>query len=104
MSWASLAGKNFWHKNFDKKLVQEVLDYSKTLSMHLHNAKQHLEALPEHPVAPSTTPWRYQQFLKHVKNFYINDAIDLVKEVQMEFLIGWSGPPMTTNDMCYKWP
>ena len=24
---------NFLHKNFDKKLVQEVLDYSKTLSM-----------------------------------------------------------------------
>ena len=42
--------------------------------------------------------------MKHVKTFYINDAIDLAKEVQMEFLIGWSGPPMTTNEMCYKWP
>ena len=96
--------KNLLTKEFNKKNVQSVLDHGKMLSMQLHSAKHHIQENPEHPFAPSTTPWRYQQFLKHVRDFYFNEGRDLAKQVQMDYLIEWTGPVKTTNEMSYKWP
>ena len=96
--------KNFLTKEFNKKKVQSVLDYGKMLSMQLYSAKLHIQENPEHPFAPSTTPWRYQQFLKHVRDFFFNEGRDLAKQVQMDYLIEWTGPVKTTNEMSYKWP
>ena len=96
--------KNFLTKEFNKKKVQSVLDYGKMLSMQLYSAKLHIQELPEHPFAPSTTPWRYQQFLKHAKLWYLNDAKELAKKLQVDYLVPWIGCPIVVNERCYKWP
>ena len=92
------------NKDFNKKKVQEVLDYGKYLNMQLFMVKQHLGFRPEHPFAPSATPWRYQQFLKHARLWYLKEAKDMARQMHMDYLMAWSGPPVVVNEYCCRWP
>ena len=96
--------RGFLDKDFPKKKVQEMLDYGKYLHMQLFMVLQHLDYMPEHPFAPSTTPWRHQQFLKHAKLWCLNDANEFAKKLQVDYLVPWTGCPIVVNECCYKWP
>ena len=96
--------KAYLNKDFNKKKVQEMLDYGKYLHMQLFMILQHLQYLPEHLFAPSTTPWRHQQFLKHAKLWCLNDAKEFAKRLQGDYLLLWTGCPFVLDKHCYKWP